>query len=63
MSVSTDTRSERFLRFSRRSTITALVLVLVFGALALAMALRPELGMTTLLALFLVFDRDARDDG
>lgn len=39
---STDSRAERYLRFSRRGMIVVLVLVLVLGASCLAMALRPE---------------------
>jgi hypothetical protein len=39
-----ESRSERYLRFSQRSLVLALCLVLVIGTLALATALQPEIG-------------------
>jgi hypothetical protein len=39
-----ESRSERYLRFSQRSMVLVLCLVLTLGALGLAMALRPEVG-------------------
>lgn len=44
MTDSAEARSERYVRFSQRSLLLVLVLVLALGALGLAAALRPELG-------------------
>lgn len=44
MSRSEATRAERYLRFSQRGMSLALVLVLVLGAISMAMAFRPESG-------------------
>lgn len=42
MNRATDTRSEKYLRFSRRSLVVTLALVLVAGAAAVAMAVWPD---------------------
>ena len=42
MTGSIDSRSERYLRFSHRSMVVVLVLMVMTGAVALAVALRPD---------------------